>query len=51
MTTKTKEGQDLCICKHKEFHHKKTYDGKEVCCMSNCKCEYFINKSLGEILK
>ena len=39
---KQTDGQSLCICNHKEFHHRKTYDGKNICCMGGCDCEHFI---------
>ena len=47
MNKKQTDGQNLCKCGHKEFHHRKTYDGKYVCCMS-CPCEDFEPKKAGE---
>ncbi|HJX50267.1 MAG TPA: hypothetical protein VJ438_02280 [Candidatus Nanoarchaeia archaeon] len=38
---KQTDGQDLCECGHKEFHHRLTHDGKNICCMAGCECEYF----------
>lgn len=35
------DGQNLCKCNHKEFHHKDTSDGKCVCCISGCPCEQY----------
>ena len=42
---KQTEGQDYCICGHKEFHHKTlTHLKKDVCCISGCECEHFNKK-------
>ena len=41
-------GQDLCECNHKEFHHMKTYDKKDVCCIGGCPCESFKPKNKGK---
>lgn len=41
---KQTDGQDYCICGHKEFHHRKIFSNnkdKYICCMTGCDCENF----------